>query len=65
MMAVQPATLMHPSPLSALQVNKNWLVKGRVGSDSASAAVGLRLWHAVSAALTASATYTYATQAVK
>ncbi|EFJ46422.1 hypothetical protein VOLCADRAFT_93196 [Volvox carteri f. nagariensis] len=35
------------------RINKNWLLKGRVGSQCASAAVGARVWHAVSAYLTA------------
>ncbi len=45
-----------------LQINKNWMVKARVGSDSAAAAVGLRLWHAVSAYATACVHLDYATR---
>lgn len=44
------------------QINKNWMVKARVGSDSAAAAVGLRLWHAVSAYATACVHLDYATR---
>ncbi|KXZ43071.1 hypothetical protein GPECTOR_104g77 [Gonium pectorale] len=46
---------------AAWQVNKNWLLKARVGSDSAAAAVGVRVWHAVSAYLTACVSLQYAT----
>lgn len=43
------------------QVNKNWLVKGRVGTDGGAAALGARLWGSgISAAVTASAHLSYA-----
>ncbi|GLI63505.1 hypothetical protein VaNZ11_006488 [Volvox africanus] len=42
------------------QINKNWLLKARVGNQSAAAAVGARVWHAVSAYLTASVRVDYA-----
>ncbi|GIL82275.1 hypothetical protein Vretimale_7241 [Volvox reticuliferus] len=42
------------------QINKNWLLKARVGNQSAAAAVGARVWHAVSAYLTASILVDYA-----
>lgn len=51
-----------PDVLPLLQINKNWMVKARVGSDSAAAAVGLRLWHAVSAYATACVHLDYATR---
>lgn len=47
------------------QVNKNWLVKGAVGSKDAAVAVGLRGWFQPSFAVTASANYNYAAQAVR
>ncbi|MEW5313244.1 MAG: hypothetical protein WDW38_004828 [Sanguina aurantia] len=50
---------------AAWQVNKNWLVKGAVGSRDAAVAVGLRGWFQPSFAVTASANYNYATQAVR
>ncbi|KAG2430984.1 hypothetical protein HYH02_013516 [Chlamydomonas schloesseri] len=44
------------------QINKNWIVKARVGSESAAAAIGVRAWHVVSAYLTASVGLDWATR---
>ncbi|GLC46811.1 hypothetical protein PLESTM_001928800 [Pleodorina starrii] len=53
----QPATI---NLAASWQINKNWLLKARVGSQGAAAAVGARVWHAVSAYLTASVSVDYA-----
>ncbi|PNH05473.1 hypothetical protein TSOC_008290, partial [Tetrabaena socialis] len=57
--AERPATV---NLAASWQINKNWLLKARVGSESAAAAVGVRAWHAVSAYLTASIAIDYATK---
>ncbi|KAG2424456.1 hypothetical protein HXX76_014508 [Chlamydomonas incerta] len=44
------------------QINKNWIVKARLGSESAAAAIGVRAWHVVSAYLTASVGLDWATR---
>lgn len=47
--------------LKLRQVNKNWLLKGRVGTDGAAGALGLRIWGAgISLAATASVHLSYA-----
>ena len=45
--------------LPCMQVNKNWLVKARVGSEAAAAAVCLRAWSNPSFLLSAACTYRY------
>lgn len=47
-------------PLSGLQVNKNWLLKARLGNDSAAAAVVLKAWWQPSATFALSAIYDFA-----
>lgn len=46
-----------------LQVNKNWLLKARVGSDCAAAAVALKAWWQPSTTFAAAVVYDFATRA--
>ncbi|KAL6748137.1 hypothetical protein V8C86DRAFT_2886571 [Haematococcus lacustris] len=69
-----PATEQPPSPgesadsvdlAGSWQVNKNWLLKLRAGSESAAAVVALRSWSRVGALVAASAAYRYGDANVK
>ena len=45
--------------LAELQINKNWMVKSRVGTTSAAASVGLRAWFEPSVMMVGTMQYMY------
>ena len=55
-------TTSYSQPLSYLQVNKNWLLKARVGSDAVAAALALKAWWQPSMTFAVAAVYDFASR---
>ena len=62
MMSILKPEMHSATYLRLLQINKNWLVKAKVGSDAVAAAVALKAWWQPSMTFALAAVYDFATR---